>query len=131
MAEQAGTSAMEECVLPPNAAQRNPARFRLQLVVGLLQSVYVKFVHFEHGFPDAFCFLGIFVLHEFAEDGWDDLPRESELVFQPTAAAFFSAFGELLPERPILWRCKVRRGVRAIARWRPRSGTHGERHKPA
>ena len=51
----------------------------------------------EHGVHDSLGFLRVFVLHEFAQDGGNDLPGEAEFVFQPAALDFLTADGEFLP----------------------------------
>src|SRR5580704_6041427 len=73
--------------------------FELSLiVVCLLQTLYVNFVHCQHGGADAGRSLRIFVLHELAKDRGDDLPGQAVFVLEPAATALFAAVGKLVPE---------------------------------
>src|SRR5213593_2084197 len=64
-----------------------------------LQSCDLNLLHLKHCLHDALRFFGIAVAQHFFQGGGDDLPPQTELIFEPAAWSFLSACGKLLPER--------------------------------
>ena len=63
----------QDDILEVNARQRR-ASAKLSPVVRLLQGGYVKPVHLKHCLHDPFCFVGVFVSQQFAQNRGNDLP---------------------------------------------------------
>ena len=77
-------------------------------LAGLFQTFDVDFLHFEHGLHDSFRFLRIGITQHLPQNSGIDLPRQTILVFQPTAWPFFSTLGKLCPQFVhFLLRCAV------------------------
>jgi hypothetical protein len=68
------------------------------MLPGFLQGLEVNLFHLVQGRRHPLCFLRVFVLHQIAQNGGDDLPRYAIAVFEPAAGYFFSARGEFLPQ---------------------------------
>jgi hypothetical protein len=58
----------------------------------------VDLAHLQHRLHDALRLVGIFVHQHLRQRFRDDLPREAELVLEPTAGSLFAALGKLAPE---------------------------------
>ena len=65
----------------------------LFLLVRSLQAFNVNLSHLKHSHHDAFRFLAILIAQHFAQSRGNDLPPQSEFVFQSAAFSFFPAGG--------------------------------------
>src|ERR687892_29001 len=72
------------------------AIFSSPLLIGLLQTFNLNFLHLKHCFHDPFHLYGIRVLHHPFKNSGNDAPRHAIFVLQPTALLFLPAFGKLL-----------------------------------
>src|SRR5947207_1379319 len=68
-----------------------------RLICGFLQARDVDLRHLHQGLHHALRLLGIGILQEPRQNGRDDLPRQAELVLEPSALRRSATGGELVP----------------------------------